>query len=63
MNFKPVVIDTTAETPLQQLQGASELDIPLEERFQRLKRRFDCLVTHLLEEGFDLPGELIGDIL
>jgi hypothetical protein len=56
---KPLVLATDQENPLQQLQGGDELDIPLEERFQQLKQRFDLLVVVLLNTGFELPEEVI----
>jgi hypothetical protein len=58
-NRKPLVLAPDQENPLQQLQGADELDIPLEERFQQLKQRFDLLVDVLLNTGFELPEEVI----
>ena len=63
MKFPPLVYDPANDPPVKQLQPDEEVDIPLEDRFQQLHRRFNSLVEYLLEEGFELPGETGEDYL
>lgn len=57
MIFKPLVVDPSSDPPMRQLQGQNELDIPLEEKFQNLRTRFNALIEFLISEGNDLPDE------
>ena len=53
---KPLVL---SNGQLEQLQAPNDLDIPLEERFQVLEKRYNSLVLFMLSEGFDLPARAI----
>lgn len=44
---------------IQRLQTGQDLDIPLQEKFQALNIAFVMLVTYMINEGFELPEELI----
>lgn len=44
---------------IQQLQVGQELDIPLEDRYQKLNIAFVRLLEYIIEEGFNLPESLV----
>lgn len=62
---KPLVLadDPSASSAgqpiIQRLQGSTELDIPLEERFRALNAAFSQLLACLSEQGFELTENLI----
>jgi hypothetical protein len=63
MLLKPSVFNPTATPPLQQMQTGDELDIPLDQRFERLRTNYGILLLWLVEQRFSLPEELMNYLM
>ena len=59
-NFRPLVIDPAAETPVKQLQSGDDLDIPLNQRVDELETKLDLLTQFLIDQDIEVPEELVG---
>lgn len=55
---KPLVLDDTAQ--LSQLQLGDDADIPLRRRVQELEENQKQLVEILMQQGIEVPDNLIG---
>jgi len=60
MNRKPLVVDPTAENPVEQLQLGDDLDIPLRQRVNQLEENQKQLAILLMAQGIEVPEQLIG---
>jgi hypothetical protein len=56
--FKPLVLDPNNETPLKQLQGTDDLDIPLSDRVSHLESQMSGLINFLSIMGIEVPEEI-----
>ena len=52
---KPLVLE---RGEVQQLQGQTDLDIPLADRVDSLENQMTALTTFLAAQGFEIPEEL-----
>lgn len=53
---KPLVLDDTAS--VEQLQAGDELDIPLEDRVEKMNCQLLALARYLMRQGIRVPPEL-----
>lgn len=56
----PLVLDSNSE--VQQLQRGTELDIPLEDRFQEFRSQVLELTQFLIAQGIEVPSSLADQL-